>query len=262
MPHVVKPPGFSRLTAPRMPWLMGNRLDHPRHFAPMNLREFRQIARPHWFDILVAIKQSAGGLSVTQLSKKLKMSYMGVKQHCDELLKLGYLDTWRKPRGKGVGGRPEKLYRLTERGQDVFPRFDNEFTESLLSSLKLAYGSNSPEKLIFGYLDAKAEEYRSNVKGDTLRERLESLAKIRNREGYLCACDDAQGKLRLVDYHNPLEGILTKHPAALRAEQSAIEAALGCSVSRETDSEGLNGQPSAIFVPRRRASSPASSPRS
>ena len=54
----------------------------------------RDIARPQWLDIMKHLKQSSG-LSVNELASKLEMSYMGVKQHCVELEKRGYLDTWR-----------------------------------------------------------------------------------------------------------------------------------------------------------------------
>lgn len=200
--------------------------------ALMNLRDLRQIARPHWYDILTAIKQS-DGLSVTQLAKRLKMSYMGVKQHCVDLHKLGYLDTWRKPRGKGNGGRPEKLYRLTERGNDLFPRFDNAFTASLLTSIKESYGSTAPEKLIFAYLSEKATFYRSKVTGSTLEERLESLVRLRNREGCLSRAEVNHDHLCLIEYHHPLAEIFAKHPSTLRMEHQAIEDALGCRLSRQ-----------------------------
>ena len=63
----------------------------------------QDISRPQWYDIMRHLKQSQG-LVVGELCEKLDMSYMGVKQHCVALEKLGYLDTWRRP--KKVG-RPE-----------------------------------------------------------------------------------------------------------------------------------------------------------
>ena len=76
----------------------------------------RDIARPQWLDIMRHLKRSSG-LSVNELAGKLGMSYMGVKQHCVELEKRGYLDTWRRP--KAIG-RPEKVYRLTEKADPLF----------------------------------------------------------------------------------------------------------------------------------------------
>ena len=69
------------------------------------------VAKPQWLEIIKNLKRSTG-MSVNELAAALGMSYMGVKQHCVELQKKGYLDTWRRP--KEVG-RPEKVYRLTEK---------------------------------------------------------------------------------------------------------------------------------------------------
>ena len=200
----------------------------------MFLRELRKIARPHWFDILFAIKRSSG-LSVTELATVMKMSYMGVKQHCDDLEKMGFLDTWRRPREEGNSGRPEKVYRLTNRANIFFPNFDNEFTTSVLAAVKDAFGGNAPGKLIISYLNNKVRYYQHHIKGSNLLERATSFAIIRNREGFLCVCEndpESAHPVHIVEYHNPLREIFEKHPAALRMELTMMEHSLGCSISR------------------------------
>lgn len=205
----------------------------------MFLRELRKIARPHWFDILFAIKRSTG-LSVTELSKVMKMSYMGVKQHCDDLEKIGLLDTWRRPREEGSSGRPEKAYRLTKRANIFFPNFENEFTSSILEAVRDAFGGNAPEKLIISYLNNKVRYYQHHIKGSNLLERATSFAIIRNREGFLCVCENDSSPIQIIEYHNPLHAILENHPAAMRSEQTMIEHSLGCSIKRsEEEVSGL-----------------------
>ena len=91
-------------------------IDRENHFSErriaMFLKTLRDIARPQVVAIFDAIKRSEG-LSVAEIARELKMSYMGIKQHCLDLEKKGYLDTWRRP--KEVG-RPELAYRLTLKG--------------------------------------------------------------------------------------------------------------------------------------------------
>ena len=67
-------------------------------------------------EIIRLLKQSSG-MTVNELRAPLKMSYMGVKQHCDAMVRKGYLDTWRHP---VPHGRPEKIYRLTAKLNPVF----------------------------------------------------------------------------------------------------------------------------------------------
>ena len=70
----------------------------------MSLALLRDLSRPKLLDIVMLLKRSPG-LSVNEMSGALCMSYMGVKQNCVQLEKLGYLDTWLRP--KKAGGRPE-----------------------------------------------------------------------------------------------------------------------------------------------------------
>jgi predicted ArsR family transcriptional regulator len=58
----------------------------------MFLRIARDIAKPQTFAILDLLKRSTG-LPVKELAKAMKMSYMGVKQHCMELEKKPPLST-------------------------------------------------------------------------------------------------------------------------------------------------------------------------
>ena len=133
----------------------------------MFLRELRKIARPHWFDILFTIKRSMG-LSVTDLAKVMKMSYMGVKQHCVDMEKRGILETWRRPK---TVGRPEKIYRLTPRANVFFPNFANTVTRDLLEGVREAYGSTAPEKLIYTYLAGRVQHYQQRIRGESLPDR-------------------------------------------------------------------------------------------
>lgn len=207
----------------------------------MFLRELRKIARPHWFDILFTIKRSLG-MSVSELAKTMKMSYMGVKQHCIDLEKMGFLDTWRRP--KEIG-RPEVLYRLSPRANVFFPNFSNDFTLQMLDSVREAYGANAPEKLIYTYFSQKVRYYQHHIKGESLMDRATSFAIIRNREGYLCVCEqdaDDRGLIQIIEYHNPMQEIFEKYPSTIRMEQTLFEHVLGCTVikKQEDNASGLS----------------------
>src|SRR5207245_22071 len=97
----------------------------------MNQRLPAEIARTQRLEILNSIKR-ARGMSVNELVERMKMSYMGIKQHCLTLQRDGYLDTWRRPQKMG---RPEMVYRLTRRSHDLFTSDSNQFTLELLKSI-------------------------------------------------------------------------------------------------------------------------------
>jgi predicted ArsR family transcriptional regulator len=198
----------------------------------MFLKVLRDIAKPQWFEIISNLKRSTG-MSVAELAKALNMSYMGVKQHCVELEKRGYLDTWRRP--KAVG-RPEKAYRLTHKADPLFPEVGNEFALALLDSMGGVYGESAAEKLLFGYFQKKGLAYQKRLKGETLAERAAALAKARDLEGYLSHVEeDGEGGLQIVEHHTPYGEMAEKYPILFRMEEQMFERVLGAGVDREVE---------------------------
>ncbi len=198
----------------------------------MFLKVLRDIAKPHWFEIISHLKRSTG-MSVAELSKALEMSYMGVKQHCVELQKRGYLDTWRRP--KEVG-RPEKAYRLTHKADPLFPQVGNDFALALLDSMGGVYGEAAAEKLLFGYFQTKGLAYQKKIRGEGLAERAAAFARTRDLEGYLSHCEgDGEDGLRIVEHHSPYGEIASKYPILSRMEEQMFERVLGVGVEREEE---------------------------
>src|SRR5205807_8052162 len=126
-------------------------------------------------EILNSLKRSKG-MSVNELVRKMKMSYMGIKQHCLTLQRDGYLDTWRRPQKMG---RPEMVYRLTRRSHDLFPTDSNRLTLELLRSAQHIYARNAPEKLLYNVFERKLASTKQKAKGDTVADRAKWLAKMR-----------------------------------------------------------------------------------
>ena len=192
----------------------------------------RDIARPLWYEIISHLKCSTG-MSVSELSKHLKMSYMGVKQHCVEMQKRGYLDTWRRP--KEIG-RPEKAYRLTHKLDDLFPQVGNDLTLEILQSVEETYGGNAADKLLFTYFQKLTKKYALKMKGESAAERAASLAKLRDAEGHLSTVDYHREKgLQIVEYHSPLLEVAEHYPTVYRMEEQLFESLLKAKVSREEE---------------------------
>ncbi|MEZ5303080.1 MAG: winged helix-turn-helix transcriptional regulator [Verrucomicrobiales bacterium] len=203
----------------------------------MFFKILREIGRPQWLDIIRVLKRSTG-MSVAEIAQQLKMSYMGVKQHCVELEKKGYLDTWRRP--KAVG-RPEKAYRLTKKVDPIFPQIGNELTLDLLNAIQQTYGGNSAERLLFGFFTRKTQYYTSKVKGKSVVERSTSLAKLRDLEGYMSLVEnDAKAGFRIVEYHSLFNDIAKAYPTVHRMEETMFSRVLVAPVRRaEERASGL-----------------------
>jgi len=196
------------------------------------LSQIRDFSRPHWMDIVFLLKRTQG-MPVAELAREMEMSYMGVKQHCVEMERLGYLDTWRHP---SKMGRPQKFYRLTDKAQGLFPDVGKELSLDLLELVGTTYGSTAPEKLLLGYFAKKKEGYAKRVRGETAAEKAASLAKLRSEEGYLSQClYDSKGGLRIVEYHSPLRHLAEAYPGVYVMEVQMFGELIGDRVTRTVE---------------------------
>jgi predicted ArsR family transcriptional regulator len=203
----------------------------------MNQKLLAEIGRTQRLEILNSLKRTRG-MSVNELVDKMKMSYMGIKQHCLTLQRDGYLDTWRRPQKMG---RPEMVYRLTRRSHDLFPADSNEFTLDLLKSVREIYGPNAPEKLLYNMFERKTASLKARVKGQTVTERAKWLAKARDAEGYMAQflVGEKEGA-QILECHSPIMNLVEKYPIIARLEQDMFSSVLGIPVRREeTRNSGL-----------------------
>lgn len=193
----------------------------------------KEMLRSPVLDIIQRLKLSTG-MTVTELCTAMKMSYMGVKQHCVELEKTGFLDTWRRPK---AAGRPEKLYRLTAKADALFLGSGLGLTLDLLNTAERVFGESAPPKLLYTYFQTKGEDWTAKLaKATTVEERAKLLARLRSADGCQSTCEtDAQGRLLLVDHHRPLRELAARYGIIDELECEMIERLLGCEVRRSVE---------------------------
>lgn len=193
---------------------------------PLNQRLLQTVGRSARLKVLNEIKRTQG-IAVGEIAERLGMSYMGVKDLCTDLARKGLLDTWREPQAKG---RPRMLYRLTPRAHDLFPTASNGATIAVLEAAQKLYGATAPEKLLLVLFQRKAEEYMAKLKGDTLAERVKSLVRLRDMEGYMS--EMAEDELQIVEHHSPILDLLHAFPIVARLEGEMFRRILGVPVRR------------------------------
>jgi len=210
----------------------------------MKQRLIQQVGRSARLRVLNELKRTQG-LCVAALAARLGMSYMGIKGVCLDLEKRGLLDTWRSPQPLG---RPQMLYRLTERAHDLFPTTSNAMTIEVLTAAQKLFGAAAAEKLLLVAFQKKAEHYAARLKGETLAERAKALARVREHDGHMaeCVADKEGDGLRIVEHHSPLLDLLREFPLIARLEAEMFARLLGVPVRREETS--VSGMFRATFV--------------
>ncbi|MDP4626116.1 MAG: hypothetical protein NWT08_13375 [Akkermansiaceae bacterium] len=199
----------------------------------MFLPAFHDLLKPQWLAALSELKLS-GGMAVSELSRTLGSSYMTVKQHCEDLTKLGYLKRTRVPRTEI--GRPEIFYRLSEKADALFPGIPAAFTIEVLEQMQRMFGENAPDRMLFQYFQEQGESWKASIsKGTTLLYKAQLFAKIRSKDGLFMKClhDETSGRITLREFHHPLKGVFEKFPRAEAMELRAMEEALGVKITRK-----------------------------
>lgn len=201
---------------------------------------FRDLVKPQWVSTLEELKLS-GGLPVSELARRLEASYMAVKQYCEDLKKLGYLERSRVPRTEV--GRPEIFYRLTLKADALFPQAGTVFTLEILESLRPIFGENAPDRLLFQYFQQQQEQWLPKLaKAKSLVEKATLLAGLREKSGCFGRCKfDPEKGFRIEEYHHPLQRIFEKYPRAITMELRMIEQLLGTKVVRREIAGGRAG---------------------
>ncbi len=200
----------------------------------MVLPLLREMLHTPVLDILHHLKRS-GGMTVGELATPMKMSYMGVKQHCDDLVKKGLLDTWRRPK---PSGRPEKLYRLTRRLDTLFAPDPSLIALDLLAASQKAFGETAAAKLLYTWFQAKTESFAVRINAnDTLLHRVRTLARLRSGDGCISTAhhDETTGEVALVEHHVPLRELAAQHEIYHELECEMIQRLLRCDVRRNVE---------------------------
>jgi predicted ArsR family transcriptional regulator len=185
----------------------------------------------------------SGAMGVSGLAKELDVSYMTVKQHCEDLTKHGYLMRIRLPRTET--GRPEIFYRLADKADALFPAIPSGFSLQLLDHARTLFGDTAPEKLLYQYFQDQETYWKARLsQGTTLLYRAGMFVKLRSKEGLLIRCinDETTGRITLREFHHPLEPVFKKFPRAIAMEQRAMEEAFKVKISR-VPGELAGGEP-------------------
>jgi predicted ArsR family transcriptional regulator len=195
-------------------------------------------------DALQILKRQGEGLPVKALADELGLSYMGAKEICLDLQRAGYLSTWRNPRPRG---RPELLYRLTRKAEELFATPEVEPLRIILEAAGRLFGPTAPGKLLLSYFQEKSEEGKKRVQGVSLPERLISLARWRDQQGHYASVQDGDPPV-LVERNQPFSELFRHYPESRRMEEQMLASVLGFPLRREENV--LDESPVQRFIPR------------
>lgn len=165
-----------------------------------------------------------GERSAPELASALAISDVAVRRHLTVLQREGLIveRTARKERGRPVG-----RYRLTPRGEALFPHRYPELVDDLLRFLEDEHGREGIRAYLRWRQDRETAEYAAVVDGEGLPQRLDQLAAALQDAGFEALVEESEDGFRLTQTHCAIYEIAREHPEMCAHEAAMFRRVLG-----------------------------------
>ncbi len=201
------------------------------------MRAYTEADRPAILDLL----KVHGPANAPELARLRGVNLTAVRQQLALLQREGLVAIRVEKRKVG---RPTHLFALTEKADALFPQAYGPLALGLLRQIQQLDGERKVDRLLARRTRELADGYRKRLRGCSLEERWQELARIRAEEGYM-ARSMAGG---LAEHHCPIAAIAREFPQVCRFEQQLFEAVLGRKLER-TDHLASGGRACVYALP-------------
>jgi DeoR family suf operon transcriptional repressor len=179
--------------------------------------------------LLTALKK-AGEARADDLAEALGITVSAVRQHVAGLAADGLVEHREVRAG---AGRPHHLYRLSERGDRLFPRAYGSIVLDLLEEVE----DEDPamlDRLFQRRRRRRVEGARTRLAGKDLAGQVAELTAILDEDGYLAeAIDTGDGSFRIVEHNCAILAVASRYGTACGTELDFIREVLpGATVER------------------------------
>jgi predicted ArsR family transcriptional regulator len=154
--------------------------------------------------IILLLKKN-GGMSIDELSRDIKITPMGIRQHLNALEKKGIVTYVANRHGIG---RPGFIYKLTELAEELFPKSYDRFSIDTLRDIEKYFGREKIEQIFAWRRDRLFKLKKEALSGkQNFDEFVQELRNILENEGYLVELNRLNGFYQLIQYNCPIKNI-------------------------------------------------------
>src|SRR5438552_885855 len=153
--------------------------------------------------VIEAVKRG-GPVTAEALALELGITGMAVRQHLERLEQSGLVH---HELCGGARGRPPKLWRATKKAEAYFPDAHSTLATDLIAQAQRAFGKEGLERLVTLRTAEQQRAYSPRVTAkNTLKARLDALARIRSEEGYMAEVrrEPETDAWLLLEHHCPI----------------------------------------------------------
>ncbi|NEP58089.1 MAG: iron-sulfur cluster biosynthesis transcriptional regulator SufR [Symploca sp. SIO2G7] len=174
-----------------------------------------------------------------ELAEALEISPQAIRRHFKELEDAGLIEHEQVQIGMG---RPQNLYKLSNKGRDRLPNRYGEFAVSLLDTLSETVDKEQLSTILKKQWQRKAQEYRKRLGKGSLETRVAKLVQMRQAEGYMAEWhtlkpEDTNGdtgtRYVILEHHCAISQVAQSFPSVCAHELEMFATALdNCCVER------------------------------
>ncbi len=179
--------------------------------------------------ILLLLKKS-GGMSTDELSKVLKITPMGIRQHLLALERKGLVEYETKRHGIG---RPGYIYKITEKADSLFPKHYDTFILQIFSEIEKKEGRKKIEEIFRWRKDSLLEDRKTRINGSkSVKKRLQRLADLLEDEGYIVEFVENKDSYQLRQYNCPISSVSKMYRESCKMELELYRDLIGDNLKR------------------------------
>jgi predicted ArsR family transcriptional regulator len=191
-------------------------------------------------DKILHIIKCDGPVTAKQIADQFNITTMGARQHLQSLESDGLLTCFDV---KVKVGRPARHWSLTDLGQEQFSDRHGELTIQVIEAVEHLFGQQGLNKVIQEREHHTLSNYQKALAGcHSLDEKIHTLAKIREHEGYMVEVESTEFGYRLIENHCPICRAAIRCPTLCQSELHVFQILLAADAHIERQEHIVSGQ--------------------
>lgn len=178
---------------------------------------------------IIKLLQRNGALGIKDLRRELGLSDTAMRQQLGHLMAEGFVIPTTAERS-GVG-RPQQRYQLSDKARDLFACYCEDLALNLYDELLADQGSAVVHKLLHRVGDKLAGQYRQQVRGQALQERVLSFARVLDDKGILADISHEADVITLHEFNCPYHELASVHREICNMEETMMAQVLNAKVT-------------------------------
>jgi len=165
--------------------------------------------------VIINLLKVNDGMTIEDLSKQIKITPMGVRQHLITLEKRGLVRY--ESRKRGVG-RPGFLYMLTDKAEELFPKTYEKFLLEMIAAISESEGPEKVDEYFRRRSHRIFDFQRSRAQATDRQKDLTRLKDHLENEGYMIDFSRSNGYYKLSNFNCPILSVARRYEGACSSE--------------------------------------------